>query len=252
MPRPFYIIAHNPNTVEDAINALKDGANALEPDVRFFSDKQFYVDEEIERFYEPDGVPLLIDYLNGLYDQLMKPENSGLNLALVLFDIKDLNYDINDLYEIIRNSALFEIFPEIPFVTTYGGENGFKLFNHLNQQNITEAVGIDQGTDPAKIKNYFNQNTIIKSYTFADGDSIFSSIGKLDVVKSAIKMRDDGGSFKLVYAWCVNSEYVMKQFLNINVDGLITDYVKRLYNLINSPAYNNLFTLATKNNNPFV
>src|SRR5437899_2774169 len=32
-PRPFYVIGHNPNTIEEVMDALKRGANALEPDV---------------------------------------------------------------------------------------------------------------------------------------------------------------------------------------------------------------------------
>src|SRR5437764_12930842 len=32
--RPFFVFAHNPNTLEDAQAALGQGANALEPDVQ--------------------------------------------------------------------------------------------------------------------------------------------------------------------------------------------------------------------------
>src|SRR5438034_10310449 len=32
-PRPFYVVGHNPNTLEMAELALVSGANALEPDV---------------------------------------------------------------------------------------------------------------------------------------------------------------------------------------------------------------------------
>src|SRR5437667_12264839 len=31
--RPFYVIAHNPNTLEAVTNALKNGCNALERDI---------------------------------------------------------------------------------------------------------------------------------------------------------------------------------------------------------------------------
>src|SRR6185437_2634689 len=39
--RPFYIIGHNPNTIEEARGDLDAGANALEPDIMKFSDKAF-------------------------------------------------------------------------------------------------------------------------------------------------------------------------------------------------------------------
>jgi hypothetical protein len=37
-PRPFYVIGHNPNTLEMAELALIAGANALEPDVEMLPD----------------------------------------------------------------------------------------------------------------------------------------------------------------------------------------------------------------------
>ena len=35
-PRPFYVIAHNPNSLSEAFQALREGANALEPDVNIY------------------------------------------------------------------------------------------------------------------------------------------------------------------------------------------------------------------------
>src|SRR5262249_60124627 len=32
-PRPFYVMAHNPNTLQDADDAVANGCNALEPDI---------------------------------------------------------------------------------------------------------------------------------------------------------------------------------------------------------------------------
>src|SRR5215472_2979166 len=37
-PRPFYIIGHNPNTIEDVLDALAGGCNALEPDISQIND----------------------------------------------------------------------------------------------------------------------------------------------------------------------------------------------------------------------
>jgi len=44
MPRKFYLIAHNPNKVDEAVACLRGGANALEPDV-YFENGDFYVME---------------------------------------------------------------------------------------------------------------------------------------------------------------------------------------------------------------
>jgi hypothetical protein len=40
--RPFYIVGHNPNTLEEVAAFLDAGANALEPDVMKFSDSAVF------------------------------------------------------------------------------------------------------------------------------------------------------------------------------------------------------------------
>ena len=79
--RDFYIIGHNPNTVNDAMNYLRAGANALEPDVHF-TNGDFYMGEGTT------STDLsLTAYLQGLAGQLaiaptMVP-------ALIMFDTKN-------------------------------------------------------------------------------------------------------------------------------------------------------------------
>jgi hypothetical protein len=40
VPRPFYIVGHNPNTIADVHAALDAGANAIEPDVNVYDDHE--------------------------------------------------------------------------------------------------------------------------------------------------------------------------------------------------------------------
>src|SRR5206468_10435427 len=85
--RPFYIIGHNPNTLEEAGEYLQLGANALEPDI-IIKDNQFYVSHSHPLFYK--DVLTLDAYLEGLKKLISEHDY---NLALVIFDMKDTDFD---------------------------------------------------------------------------------------------------------------------------------------------------------------
>src|SRR6476659_9212975 len=83
VPRPFYIVGHNPNTIPDVIAALDAGANAIEPDVNVYADNEGELcisHSEGER-----GAPSLVQFLSSLHDvAIQRPA-----LALVVFDCKE-------------------------------------------------------------------------------------------------------------------------------------------------------------------
>src|SRR4029077_61066 len=94
-PRPFYVVAHNPNSLEMAAFALDNGANALEPDVIVLPDNSvglpffLYNPTGMVMYHDYSGltarVPLtLAEYLSGVHD-LAKTHK---NLALLLLDVK--------------------------------------------------------------------------------------------------------------------------------------------------------------------
>jgi len=101
--RPFYVVAHNPNTLADAKEAVKHGANALEPDLMLLSPGAVagipcFPPGNICFFPDPDGIVMYHDdvlittrvpetleqYLDGLH-QIAKDNP---DLALILFDVK--------------------------------------------------------------------------------------------------------------------------------------------------------------------
>src|ERR1700758_2437576 len=91
-PRPFYIFAHNPNTVHDAEVALQAGANALEPDVTVAEPDTdnpscgtgVLVDWD-SSFPNRDGLcsdTKFVDWLKGVHDLAIRYPG----LALIVFD----------------------------------------------------------------------------------------------------------------------------------------------------------------------
>ncbi|MFH0780989.1 MAG: PLAT/LH2 domain-containing protein [Pseudomonadota bacterium] len=95
MPRPFYVFAHNPNTLEEAELALKHGANALEPDLMvlpsgsrlghapFTPNPTGIVVYHDHPTYTPRVPSTLDQYLDGIHRLAIDHPH----LALLVFDI---------------------------------------------------------------------------------------------------------------------------------------------------------------------
>jgi len=112
----FYIVAHNPNTKDDAEAYLKAGANALEPDVCFSSKPSrpdhYYVSHS-HTSSDPDSHDFdhehsLANYMQGIKDLILR---NNYNLAFIWFDYKDSpEGDINTLLKIVHDN--FTVFDQ--------------------------------------------------------------------------------------------------------------------------------------------
>src|SRR5262245_55494990 len=96
--RPFYNVAHNPNTVAEAIEALDHGANALGPDVMRFAGGAIFNGTLVNSTAGDSGLFMYHDNvllptrmpttLESYLDALHTAAKQGKNLALIEFDIK--------------------------------------------------------------------------------------------------------------------------------------------------------------------
>jgi hypothetical protein len=81
-PRPFYVIKHNPNTIDLVEEALDGGANGIEPDVNVYLDRP---DELCISHLEGDSdAPPLEIYLTKLREIVLRDQR----LCLIVFDCK--------------------------------------------------------------------------------------------------------------------------------------------------------------------
>jgi len=257
--RPFYVIAHNPDSVIQAEEALLAGANSLEPDVCFDgrSPDDFNVRDRwafkganfLSKVVYSD--PPLSVYLRGLVAFLKShPENQ---LALLAFDLKQpFNHDINKFFGVIAEEFCPH-FPEVSIMTTVGVPRGMKMLVKRKNPGHDEAIGIDEGISPRRADRFFKKIGI--PYVFGIGTSVplYPTTVFLRPIDKALQLRDAGGSFRLVYPWTVNAKSSMKKFLDLKggVDGIITDNVALLRRLIESEPYNSRYRLATAADKPF-
>lgn len=246
--RPFYIIAHNPNSLEEAKEYLDLGANALEPDV-VFADGVFYVSHHTHRDYS--DAPLLTDYLNGLKHLLLE---RNYNLALLIFDIKDANFDPNELIKLIKENFSGEPCNGVAMLLTHADDHAFLSRYKGNHANV--GIGVDESNvPPAELASFF-QSAGQKNFSYADGiTTILTKPGVFDNITAAQRCRKhcDGEAFQLIYTWVLEREASMRKYLDTYIDGIFVDPsdVKSLKELISTKPYSDAFEPARNGYNPF-
>jgi hypothetical protein len=228
----FFIMGHNPNELSQVAEVLSAGGNALEPDIQHHKDGNFYVHEELPliNLIEPSGM-LLTDYLDGLRGLIN--QHPGWKLGLITFDLKPpFNYDINKLYAVIRNN-FSRYFPEVLIFTTTGSSKGEDFLSTHTEQLGNEFAGVDEGANADDLNTYFKAKSL--KHIYANGSSLLNCTlpEYSNQVKEAVRLRDMGGNFHYVYAWTANAEHSMRHYLDMGVDGLITDKPSSLVELIN-------------------
>jgi len=260
--RPFYIIGHNPNTVQEAAAFLHPGggyaANALEPDIIFnAAEGEYYlfhppllVNWNIPSAADEESISLY-EYLNGLEQMI-----GHVNLALIVFDIKeahDTGFDINHFMQFVYGN--FSSKPHcshVAILATVADYADINVMSAFNNQYGTFGVGIDEHGDPGEVQSAFKEADVA-NFTYAHGSSLSITKAMKNSVKKAGKMQSAGNSFKLVYAWTVNSEKNMKTYLDMGVDGMIVDLaaVASLSALLSDLEYRDRYRLAEPGYNPF-
>lgn len=255
MKRKFYIIGHNPNTVRKAVRCLIDGANAIEPGIR-------YLPQYDEKFFLYDLVTLnrkqhsLKEYLIELSVML---NNDNLNLALLAFDLKrfctkDMEKDsaiyMQEFFDLL-NEYFFSTYKQVPLLLTVGKPSGKPLLSAAKPYlRINQAVGVDEGDMPRDAIDFFEKEQMPFAYAAGTSSPFASPLKFKQSIQEAIDLKQYTNDLKLVYTWTANSRKTMRYFVDMGVDGMISDHVERLRYLIDT-EYKETIELATADYNPF-
>jgi hypothetical protein len=246
-PRPFYIFAHNPNTIEEAKAALSDGANALEPDVQVGASGELVVAHNANR----SGKISLVDYLSQLHDLAFNN-----NLALVVFDVKPEAASADHGLEILTDirNHLNEDSVNVAIIISVATRKDGAIFDKLIgpqavvQLGPREGIQIDEEDDAGAIVNFFFEKGYTGNIGFGDG-----TLGPGPHLPTAM----DGAAWSraaigyprmVTYVYTINVESSMHLFIDAGVDGIITDNVPKLGRVLRERS--DVF-LATIHDNPF-
>ncbi len=256
-PRPFYVIAHHKNTVDDLVRAVGDGANSVEFDITPEVDKdgkfKFWVHHG---FPSNDGWVPLEDYLKAIIDKSLLKQ-----VALLMFDIKPERVDS---YQYGFQLASFVRDRGIPAAQVSLSAETADMAPEFYRG--VAAAGYHAGRDVSLIKtaptNGFNPavwsdvGERIGATFFGlgvDSKDIFSAMRWwLDPVSYTANMRDRRRILKKVYFWTLDNDESMRKMLDLGCDGIIVNDPKTLLEVLREQPYARMFRLATPADSQFV
>jgi len=248
-PRPFYVVDHNPNTIKKVKKALDEGANALGPDINVYEDdsSQLCISHGEG---ESDTISLQ-QYLTGLHNLVIKNKQ----LALIVFDCKEKAATPEHgltILTAIRNFLTFDTGVNIILsVGKFGSTDIFKYIKHI--LGPREGLMIDEENDPVAVSNFFLQAGVT-NHAFGNGISIASMPTVAPNVRPSIEracaFRATIDHLKFIFVWTLNDESLKRLFINIGVDGIITDDVPELIRNVKEPQFQNILRIANLIDNP--
>ena len=219
--QPVYIIAHRCNTDGDVSDVVSNqGINAIEAD---FSYGKPLVGADPRWVVDHDGVFTFSTDLNDWLDDVAATSST---LSLVIFDIKDPDGPLDQLYDKARAKLGADI--NLLFsIGDYESRNQFDQIKSRLENDPRAGAAIDFLVDDetqAKVQSFFISKGITK-YWYGDGFNA-ATVTPASVIRNVddgIALRDgegDCGGFHGVYTWTYEKESSIKGFLDKGVNGI--------------------------------
>jgi hypothetical protein len=251
-PRPFYVIGHNPNSVQDVLDSLAGGANALEPDI-----SQIDCDgKPILTTWDTDlGIPScagamrLVDWC----DAVNAIAKTNPQLAMVVFDIKPPAKDPSNgplIMDAVRNH-LNKDGVNLNVIYSVPTTNVGTVFDHIIDKLLpTEGVQVDAEDDAAAMMTYFFNRGYTGNIGYGDGTSFMYGPLTRAIDKAAFLRASVGFPRSVSYVYTLDLEASMDHFVNAGVDGIIV-LAGNEAQLTNIVAHHPELRLATRADNQF-
>ena len=249
-PRPFYVIKHNPNSIDLVEEALAAGANGIEPDVNVFSDRP---DELCISHLKGDAdAPPLEIYLTKLREIALRDQR----LCLIVFDCKSAAatpvFGLR-LLEAIRSCLTHGT--TLNIIISVSAMDHARIFDQIgNILGPREGLMIDEHKDPVEIADYFTERGI-NNQCFGNGISIppiaLTGPNVTPSMEKACALRAATGNPKFICPWTVNEKKLGEEMIRTGVDAMICDDTDTLLEIISRQEYKHFVRLAVRDDNPF-
>jgi len=262
-PRPFYIVAHNPNTIHDVEVSLAAGANALEPDITTADDcdgQTILVDKDSDIPFNGGDCDdtRLVDWLDAVHNLAI----SNPQLALIVFDIKSPAASAAhgvEILDAVRQHLNFGPVNMNVIFSVATRDDGDVFNDILSQLGEREGVQVDSENDATDIVQFFFDRGYAGNIGYGDGTT-FQGPNLPRAMDKAAFLRAAVGFPKVVtYVFTLNHDDTMDFFINGGVDGIIPDtfgfptsvdpsYIEQLAAIV---SHHPEIRLATRDDNPF-
>jgi hypothetical protein len=232
-PRPFYIIAHNPNTIAEVDAALPAGeplANALEPDVTVAEDCNgadilvAWDSSSPNRDGHCDDVHL-DDWMQTVHQRAIDhPE-----LAMIMFDIKPdaatvdrVEEVLDDIHTILNTGGVdLNIILNVGYLSDAPAFEKVRILDKLGPR---EGVNIDAQDQVDDVLDFF---LVTQKYAghigYGDGTSFQGLFLPRAIDKAAFRRASTGHPSVISDVYTLNHDTSMHSFISAGVDGIIPD-----------------------------
>ena len=274
--KAYYIVGHNPNTLQEALADLNAGANALEPDVMKFTDaaidpngthiNNYKGTSELFMYHDhvvlTSRVPLTVEaYFDGVHE-LVKVQQR--NVALITLDIKSAAATaalVSSLQTAVRTHLNYEGVNVYVIYSVGSFDDAPGLDTVAANLNDHEGVMIDSENDPAGVLNLLRAKGA-RNIAYGNGSAgecsglapnVLTSMDQASWIRAGQPV-----NFAIPYAFPICNTQRMFEYMK-TTDGLIPD----LDNLIGGgtaeigplsvlvAAHPDVY-LATSSDNPFL
>jgi hypothetical protein len=112
---------------------------------------------------------------------------------------------------------------------------------------------VDEENDPIAVSNAF-QKLNVANQSYGNGISFLNSILGPSVRPSmelACEFHAATNRLPFIYVWSVNDDDLMREYIRIGVDGMITGDIEKLRGVMNEEESRHLVRFATRADNPF-
>jgi hypothetical protein len=248
---PFYLIGHNPNTLEEAEKFLANGANALEPDVQrdIFTGELRISHDRRSDSAEPVMGTALITYLDGLRDLA----NRFSGFAMVMFDSK-----LNDAASGLElHTAVQRHLAGTGLIVIYSvGSLDMVAFLDPIIQGATDREGVMVDEEPsakAVVSTLEARGAVRIGY----GNGVLVSLPAPNVHKqidNALVHRAISGRPQFIDTWVLAAESSIIDYMRMGIDGIIVniDTVPTAIGYLQRPELAQWRALAPRSYNPFI
>ncbi len=249
-PRPFYVIRHNPNTIDLVEEALDAGANGIEPDVNVYSDRP---DELCISHLKGDSdAPALEIYLTKLREIALRDQR----LCLVVFDCKSAAATPAfglQLLQAIRSCLTHDT--TLNIIISVSAMDHAIIFDQIGHTlGPREGLMIDEHKDPVEIVAWF-QKRGFSNPCYGNGISVppiaITGPNVTPSMERACALRAATGAPTFICPWTVNEKKLGEEMIRTGVDAMICDDTDSLLEIIHRPEYKPFVRLAVRNDNPF-
>lgn len=271
--RPFYIIGHMVNSIEQIRRYLDWGANVIESDIQFHpngSVREAYHGFPCDCFRtctRNANLKQFLQYVRNITDPRI-PGSYANRMVMQFFDLKltGSNYKRISGRELARHVLDYlwtndgsreQEVRALIYIDSVEDREAFEGFVEEFQARGAESrlkdVGFDGGSgDLGEIRRMFARLGINNIWQGDGKSNCLSPLYPDGRLRRAVAVRDSRSGYpQKVYHWTIDLKLRMRLSLNIGVDGMITNDPDDLLAVLQESYYRNEYRLATPADDPF-